>query len=66
MLTLEVMLSIGFGIALDIQNGKGGKIYTAAGDIFNPTESDVDLMKTQFVTRKTLGPILIWVHTGTD
>ena len=48
-LTLEVMLSIAFGIALDIQNGKGGEIYQAVSDMFNLRE-DLDLMWVLFIT----------------
>ena len=43
------MLSVAFGIALDIQNGKGGQIYKAVGDIFNLGE-EVDLMWVLFAT----------------
>ena len=50
-LTLEVMLSVAFGIALDIQNGKGGQIYKAAGDIFNLGE-EVDMMLITFAMCK--------------
>ena len=53
-LTLEVMLSIAFGTALDIQNGKGGKIYKAAGDMFNLSgDGGVDVMTTVFASSKT-------------
>ena len=58
-LTLEVMLSIAFGIALDIQNGKGGEIYNAVRDLFSTTEGDVDFVMLQFVLGKTAGPILL-------
>ena len=53
-LTLEVMLSVAFGTALDIQNGKGGKIYKAAGDMFNLSgDGGVDVMTTVFASSKT-------------
>ena len=45
------MFSVAFGIALDIQNGKGGQIYKAAGDIFNLGEG-MDMMLIAFATCK--------------
>ena len=48
-LTLECVLSIAFGIALDIQNGKGGQIYQAVYDQFNLGE-EMDLLWILFVT----------------
>ena len=35
---LEVLFSVGFGIALDIQNGKGGEVYKAALAIAGQSE----------------------------
>ena len=35
---LEVLFSVGFGIVLDIQKGKGGRIYKAALDIAGQSE----------------------------
>ena len=48
-LTLECVLSIAFGIALDIQNGKGGQIYKAVYDQFNLGE-EMDLLWILFIT----------------
>ena len=52
-LSLEVMLSVAFGIALDIQNGKGGKIYKAVGDMSDLSDGGMDLMMILFSTSKT-------------
>ena len=52
-LSLEVMLSVAFGIALDIQNGKGGKIYKAVGDMSDLSDGGMDLMMILFSTSET-------------
>ena len=46
---MEVVLSVAFGIALDIQNGEGGQIYKAVYDQFNLGE-EMDLLWILFVT----------------
>ena len=43
MLTMEVTLSTAFGRAVDVQGGKGGKLYEAAANAFSdfsPDESE--------------------------
>ena len=57
------MLSIAFGVSLDIQNGKGGKIYKAAGDMFSPGEG-ADVMWILLVAGENTSPFaeVTWTY----
>ena len=40
--TMEVILAIAFGRSLEVQNGKGGKLYEAATFVFTAFSSQAD------------------------
>ena len=60
MLTMEVILSTAFGRAIDVQGGKGGKLYEAAVKAFSDFSPDSQKKKMpvarmiQFLLRKPI------------
>ena len=60
MLTMEVTLSTAFGRAVDVQGGKGGKLYEVAANTFSDFSPDsqknqMTLAKMiQFLMRKSI------------
>ena len=40
--TMEVILAVAFGRSLEVQNGKGGKLYEAATFVFTAFSSQAD------------------------
>ena len=71
MFVLELMTSVGFGLTVDFQNGKGGEIYKAARDIagltdesFHYGDDNTHLMLIDAAMGKTIYTILGVVYKG--
>ena len=72
MLTMEVILSTAFGRAIDVQGGKGGKLYEAAVKAFSDFSPDSQKKKMpvarmiQFLLRKPICVFPNYVSTSIE